>query len=98
MIAQFASFIVGMSFLQLLGWTGGILFALCSVPQVILTYRQGNAHGLSWGFLLMWTFGELFTTIYVWPKQDWPLLFNYFFNLLCLFVILWYKLFPKERK
>lgn len=44
----------------------------------------------------MWLFGELFTVSYVWPKQDWPLLFNYFFNLICLAVVLRYKIW--ERK
>lgn len=76
---------------ELVGWLGAALFSLCAVPQAIKCWRDGNADGLSWTFLLMWFFGEVLTTIYVWPTQQYPLLANYFFNGMCLLVILYYK-------
>jgi uncharacterized protein with PQ loop repeat len=82
--------------MEIIGWIGSFLFAFCCVPQSWQCYRQGHARGLDWMFILMWLFGEILTTIYVWPKQDLPLLLNYFFNMLCISVIVKYKLW--ERK
>lgn len=82
--------------MEILGWAGAILFAICALPQAIECARNGHARGLNWFFLLAWFFGEVFTIIYVWPKADYPLLFNYFLNLVFLAVILRYKIW--ERK
>lgn len=84
--------------LEVVGWVGGILFAGCGVPQAWQCYRQKHADGLSWTFLLMWLVGEVLTTIYVWPTQQWPLLFNYGVNLACLLVILRWRLWPARVK
>jgi len=83
--------------LEIAGWVGSILFALCGLPQAIACWRNGNSDGLDWTFLLAWFFGEVLTIIYVLPKMDMPLLFNYFLNLLFLFVMLWYKIFPRGK-
>lgn len=77
--------------LTYVGWLGSVLFAICGIPQAWQAYRQGHCEGLSWSFLLLWFFGEVFTIIYVLPKFDWPLLFNYGVNFLCLLVLLYYK-------
>ena len=81
--------------MEAFGWIGSILFAICALPQAIQCYQDGHAKGLNWFFLLAWLFGELFTIVYIWPKQDYPLLFNYFLNLVFMSVILRYKL--RER-
>jgi uncharacterized protein with PQ loop repeat len=78
--------------MEYIGWTGSILFAICGLPQAIECYRNKNANGLSWGFLLCWFFGELFTMIYIIPKMDMPLLFNYSLNMVFLIIILYYKI------
>lgn len=85
-----------MELIPILGWLGSILFALCGVPQAIKAYREKHARGLDWTFLMMWLFGELFCIIYAVDLKAWPLVFNYVFNLLSLFVILIYKV--KDRK
>ena len=82
--------------MEMIGWAGAILFAICGLPQAVQCAREGHARGLNWFFLLAWFFGEVLTIIYVWPKADYPLLFNYFLNLLFLVVILRYKIW--ERK
>lgn len=79
---------------EVVGWLGSILFSLCAVPQAWQCYRQKHADGLSWTFLLMWLTGEILTAVYVWPTQQYPLLANYFFNGLCLLVILRYRIRP----
>lgn len=81
-----------------IGWVGNILFAACGIPQVIKCYRDGNADGLSWIFLLMWLVGEIFTASFVWNTSRQPqLMFNYIFNTTCLLIILKYKLFPIKK-
>lgn len=81
----------------MLGWIGATLFALCGAPQAWHCYRNGNAHGLSVSFLLMWTVGEILTMVAV--IQDAPLgylLFNYVANLVFLGIIWYYKLFNRR--
>jgi len=78
-----------------IGWIGSILFAACGIPQALDSYNKGNSDGLTWAFLLMWFFGEVLTLIYIIPKLDWPLIFNYTNNLVCLLVILRYKIKPR---
>jgi uncharacterized protein with PQ loop repeat len=87
-----------MEFMELIGWMGGILFAVCGLPQAIHSFKTKSSDGLTWSFLLMWTFGEIFTLIYVSQKNDvLPLLVNYICNFLFLMVILWFKVFPGEK-
>jgi uncharacterized protein with PQ loop repeat len=82
--------------MEIIGWIGSILFAACGIPQAWQCYKNGNSRGLAWGFLITWLFGEILTIVYVLPKMDIPLLFNYTFNLIVLLIILRYKIW--ERK
>lgn len=84
-----------MTGLELLGWLGGILFAGCAIPQAYKSYKEGHSLGISWGLLIMWGLGEVFTLLYVIPKLDFPLIINYTCNLLSCSVIAWFKLFPR---
>ena len=79
-----------------LGWLGSILLAFCGLPQAIESYRTKNSDGLTWGFLIMWGVGEIFTVIYIIPKWHWPLIFNYTANLIFISVILYYKIKPRK--
>ena len=83
--------------LDTIGFLGVLFFAACAVPQAILSYKQGHSEGLSVTFLLLWTFGEIFTLIYVFFKlQDLLLMINYGGNLILLSIIWRYKLFPRK--
>lgn len=82
--------------LEFIGWIGGAAFAICGLPQAIKSYKEKHSDGLAWGFLLLWLTGEICTTIYVIPKGHLPLIFNYAFNLIFLFVIIYYKIYPKK--
>jgi hypothetical protein len=77
-----------------IGWLGSILLAFCGLPQAWESYRTKSSVGLNWGFLGMWFMGEIFTIMYVAPKMDLPLLFNYSANIIFLVIILWYKIKP----
>jgi len=81
--------------MEIIGWIGSILFAICGLPQAIECHKAGHSRGLSWIFLLCWFFGEIFTIIYIFPKMDMPLLFNYVLNMVFLLVMLYYKIKPR---
>ena len=80
---------------EILGWLGSICLALCGVPRAIMSYKDRHSHGISWGFLILWAFGELFALAYVYDKLDLPLLLNYAVNILIVGVILYFKVRPE---
>ena len=84
--------------LELLGWIGSMLFAFCTLPQLIMVVKQKHAKGLSWGFLNMWFWGEVLCFFYVFCQPAWqiPLLANYVLNFVMLLVIIWYKFTSKD--
>ena len=88
----------GMDIFELLGWMGSICLAICGLPQAWQSFKEKNSDGISWGFLLLWAFGELFALAYVYPKSDIPLLLNYFVNMLIVSIILFYKIRPVTPK
>lgn len=85
----------GMSIFEMLGWLGSICLAICGIPQAWQSFKDKHSHGISWGFVLLWAFGEIFALAYVYDKLDLPLLLNYTTNILILAVILYYKIKPK---
>lgn len=85
--------------LQTIGWIGAFFFSICALPQVWLVFKTKNTDGMSWGFLITWFLGEVFTIVYVTlygiVNMDipWPLLANYAFNLIQLIYLIGYKIF-----
>ena len=86
----------GMSIFEILGWLGSICLAICGIPQAWQSFKDKHSHGISWGFVLLWAFGEIFALAYVYDKLDLPLLLNYATNILILGVILYFKINPKN--
>ena len=82
--------------MDFIGYFGSICLAICGLPQCILSIKQGHSEGISVGFLLLWSLGEVFTLLYVIPKSDLPLLLNYSANIIFLTIIWKYKLFPRN--
>jgi uncharacterized protein with PQ loop repeat len=82
--------------MESLGWLGSILMAFCGLPQAIESIRTKSSEGLTWGFISMWFLGEILTFIYILPKMDLPLLFNYTANIIFLSIIIYYKLTSKR--
>ena len=79
-----------------IGWIGSILLAFCGLPQAIESYKTKSSEGLTWGFIGMWFIGEICTFVYILPRLDLPLLFNYTANIIFLSIIIFYKLCPKK--
>lgn len=86
-----------MNNLEIVGWLGSILLAFCGLPQAIMSIRNKSSQGVAWGSLIMWLSGEILTIIYIFPSMNYPLLFNYFCNLIFILIIIYYKLFPGSR-
>ncbi len=84
--------------MEIFGWISSILFAFCGLPQAIKSVKTGRSDGLTWGFILMWLGGEIFAILYILPKSDLPLLFNYSINMIFLLIICAYKILPKPIK
>lgn len=82
--------------METIGWIGSILLAFCGLPQAIESFKTKNSDGLTWGFLIMWGLGELFTIVYIIPKWHWPLIFNYTANIIFISIIVYYKIKPKR--
>jgi hypothetical protein len=79
-----------------IAWIGSILLATCAFPELLRTLKTRQCT-LSWGFLLMWFFGEIFVFIPVVAKNlGLFLVFNYGLNILMISVLLYFKLFPKK--
>jgi uncharacterized protein with PQ loop repeat len=82
--------------METLGYIGSIMLAICGLPQAIESFKTKSSEGLTWGFIGLWFWGEIFTFIYILPKMDLPLLINYSANIIFLSVIIYFKLFPKK--
>lgn len=78
--------------MKTLGWIGSLLLAGCGLPEVIKAFEFGECT-LTWTFLLMWFFGEIFVLIPVvcYIKSKF-LIFNYSVNILFISILIWFKL------
>jgi len=82
--------------MEWLGWIGGLLLALCGLPQAVKTFLDGHSDGVSWWFLIMWFVGEVLVLIYIIPSGQLPLIVNYAVNIIFAAIILKYKIKPKR--
>ncbi|MDE5419516.1 PQ-loop repeat-containing protein [Labilibaculum sp. DW002] len=82
---------------EIIGWMGSILFAICGLPQVIHTFKTRKVDDLNEFFIWLWFLGEVFTFWYIIidditnKNYHIPLYFNYIFNLLLLFYLVFAK-------
>ena len=79
--------------MDIIGWLGCILFAICPLPQVVKTYKSRCANDLSICFLFAWLAGEVFTAAYVASLGygQWSLLANYAANGVMCSYLVWAK-------
>lgn len=81
---------------SLTGWLGGLLLAICGLPQAIASWREGHSQGLDPIFLWCWFIGEVLLLWHVLSLYglNWlaaPLLVNYAFNVVLLAIIIKFK-------
>ena len=69
--------------MNVVGWLGAAMLAMCGLPQAWRVYRTGQTRDLSWWFLGLWAGGEACCLTYVLHdnivsgSMQWPLLANY---------------------
>lgn len=90
--------IENMDLIFLLGWIGSLCLSICGLPQAWVSFKEKNSDGISWGFLILWGFGELFGIAYVIDKMDAPLITNYAANILIIGVITYFKVNPDRDR
>lgn len=85
--------------INMIGIIGTTMFSLCALPQAYKCYRTGRATGISAVFLWMWLGGEFLMQFYVIARHgfDYVILFNYWFNMLLIFIIMRYYYVPRVR-
>jgi uncharacterized protein with PQ loop repeat len=84
--------------LTLISIIGSFLLAFSNVPQMIKSCLDKNSNGVSILTLIIGIVGLGMLFIYVsFTYMDLCLMFNYGFNVFVLGVILYWKLFPKEK-
>lgn len=77
--------------MDLYGYLGGGLLAVCALPEAYRTIRDRECH-LGWALLLMWFFGEGFMLVYSLELDDYALILNYGLNLIFLVPMLYFKI------
>lgn len=50
--------------IDFLGLVGGLLLSICAVPLAWRSLRTKETDGISWTFIALWGFGEIFMLIY----------------------------------
>jgi len=89
---------------EAIGWSGGVMLSICAIPQVYRTWKTKKANDLSWGFLLLWFFGEIFTFFYIVYSDfatnifHFPLYVNYLLNILLVIYLIYAKRYYPERE
>ena len=79
------------------GFVGGIMLSICSVPEAIKSYQEKRCD-IGWGMLWLWFGGEIGLLVYESKTMALPRLINYFLNLLCIIVLLYYKKYPTLKQ
>lgn len=84
--------------MEIFGWLSSLFFCICGIPQAYKCYKEGNAQGLSFTFILTWLLGEIFGLIYISQLRPypWPLFFNYLISSISTLVILFYYVKPRK--
>ena len=84
---------------ELFGWIGCMAFSVCAVPQAYRSWKDGNSDGLDSVFLALWLVGEVSFIAAVLLRFGlvlW-LVGNYVANLVCLLVIIRYRIWPRRK-
>ena len=85
--------------ITILGASGALLLAGCSLPLLWDTIKAGHCRGVSKKFLAAWWLGEILTLVYVLllPQFSWSLFINYAVNTLAVGVVCVYKVWPRVK-
>ena len=82
---------------ETIGWIGIFLLAISIVPEVYIAFTTSKV-ALTLPFLLLLLFGMILSLVYTVIKSTakarlWPLIANYVFEIICLSILLYFKIF-----
>ena len=81
---------------DIIGVIGSILLAICSLPLAYQAYVLGYVREMNMPLLILWTLGEVFSTVYIISIGDYILLLNYATNIVGLSIVWKYILYPRD--
>lgn len=84
--------------IQLIGYIGSLAYAICGLPQAVLSIKNGHSQGVSRGYAFLSLFGSLFSLIYAFPRNDYVLMLNFGANIIVWTIILKYSFFERTGK
>ena len=84
--------------IQIIGYIGALAYALCGLPQAILSIKNGHSKGMSRGYAFLSLFGSLFSLVYAIPRSDYVLILNFGANIVVWSIILRYSYFERQSK
>jgi uncharacterized protein with PQ loop repeat len=80
-----------------IGWLGTFLLASAAIPQTVKVWREGNAKGLSWWYLVLLWLGFLCMDVYSYRRHAGDaLLVSYSLQLCLFFLMIVRKAFPRR--
>jgi MtN3 and saliva related transmembrane protein len=81
-----------------LGYVGGCITVLATVPQIIKIYNTKNASEISYAMLIMWIIGLTMTGIYGFKVNDIPVVINSSFSIFFSVIIACQKYFYESTQ
>jgi uncharacterized protein with PQ loop repeat len=80
--------------MEIIGYVGAGLLALCALPQAIASFKQGHSRGIDSLFLWTWFIGEVLLLAYTADQTGprGPLFWNYWLNTILVGTILVFKI------
>ena len=83
--------------IQTAGWIYSLAFALSGLPQMMKSIKEGHSRGVADGTMILWMLGEIGGLVYGIGLMQFPIIFNCLLNTIFVGIIVWYRIFPKEK-
>lgn len=83
--------------IQIIGYIGSLAYALCGLPQAVLSIKNGHSQGISRAYALLSLLGSVLSLIYAFPRGDYVLLLNFGINIIVWSIVLKYSYFERLK-
>lgn len=69
---------------------GSFLLAICGIPELLRVIKNKRCD-IGYPMLLLWLVGELLLVVFAIQTKQFILLINYFSNIFCVVIMIYYK-------
>ena len=83
--------------IQLIGYIGSLAYAVCGLPQAIMSIKNGHSQGISRGYAFLSLAGSILSLVYAFPRHDYVLLLNFGTNIIVWGIVLKYSYFERKN-